>query len=73
MWIGLGSLLFAKNPQRALDQIDLAHSAGSHGDALFSWDSIADHPALRDALALQVSEEREDTEPSEATDEHETQ
>ncbi len=72
VWIGLGSWLFAKNPQRALDQIDAVHSAGSHGDALFSWDSIAEHPALRDALALQVSEEREDSEPSEATDEHET-
>ena len=49
VWIGLGTWLFAKNPQRALDQIQFAHDAGSHGDALFSWDSIAEHPEFRDA------------------------
>jgi len=73
VWIGLGTWLFAKNPQRALDQIEMAHSAGSHGDALFSWDSIADHPELRDALALQISEERDLAAASEDSDEHDKQ
>jgi uncharacterized lipoprotein YddW (UPF0748 family) len=50
VWLGLGVWLFGRNPQRALEQIRIARAAGVGGDALFSWDSIADAPALREAL-----------------------
>jgi len=51
IWIGLGSWLFEGNPERAVAQIEIVRAAGAGGDALFSWDSIAAAPALRDALA----------------------
>lgn len=81
VWIGLGTWLFAKNPQRAIDQIEMVRDSGGYGDALFSWDSIADHPELRDALALQVIEENAQadavtdgmTEAMDASVEHDTQ
>jgi uncharacterized lipoprotein YddW (UPF0748 family) len=50
IWPGLGVWLFSRNPQRALEQIRLVREAGAAGDALFSWDAIADAPALREAL-----------------------
>ncbi len=52
IWIGLGTWLFARNPERALVQIDIVEGAGSAGDSLFSYDSIADSPALLAALRL---------------------
>jgi uncharacterized lipoprotein YddW (UPF0748 family) len=79
VWIGLGTWLFAKNPQRAIDQIEMVRDSGGYGDALFSWDSIADHPELRDALALQVIEENAQADALdaldaiEASEEHEAQ
>jgi len=51
IWIGLGSWLFDKKPERAVAQVEIVRAAGAGGDALFSWDSIAAAPALRDALA----------------------
>jgi hypothetical protein len=51
IWPGLGVWLFADAPARALAQIEIARTAGAPALALFSWDSIADAPALRDALA----------------------
>jgi uncharacterized lipoprotein YddW (UPF0748 family) len=51
IWIGLGSWLFEKQPERAVAQVEIVRAAGAGGDALFSWDSIAAAPALRDALA----------------------
>ncbi len=50
IWMGLGVWLFGQNPQRALGQIRIVREAGAAGDALFSWDAIADAPALRQAL-----------------------
>jgi uncharacterized lipoprotein YddW (UPF0748 family) len=50
IWLGLGVWLFSRNPQRALAQIRLVGEAGAAGDAFFSWDAIADAPALREAL-----------------------
>jgi len=50
IWIGHGTWLFAKRPEGALEQLELARSAGARGEVLFSYDSIADAPALRDAL-----------------------
>jgi uncharacterized lipoprotein YddW (UPF0748 family) len=49
-WIGLGSWLFAKRPAGALEQVAIAEHAGAAGVVLFSWDAIADSPALADAL-----------------------
>jgi uncharacterized lipoprotein YddW (UPF0748 family) len=51
VWIGLGAWLFAGAPERALAQHAAARAASPAGIALFSWDSIAEAPALRDALA----------------------
>jgi uncharacterized lipoprotein YddW (UPF0748 family) len=56
VWIGIGTWLFAKQPARAVEQVRLARAAGAAGDALFSWDSIAEAPELHAAL---VEERRE--------------
>lgn len=50
IWIGLGSWLFADEPERALAHIARATEAGVAGVALFSYDAIADSPALLSAL-----------------------
>ena len=50
IWLGLGSWLFAKRPAGALDQLRVARDAGSNAQVLFSYDSIADSPALLEAL-----------------------
>jgi len=50
IWIGQGTWLFAKRPDGALEQLEMARSAGARGEVLFSYDSIADAPVLRDAL-----------------------
>ncbi len=50
VWIGLGSWLFASDPARARTQRELALAARPAGIALFSYDAIADAPALRAAL-----------------------
>ena len=51
IWPGLGTWLFARSPARALDQLELVRQAGAAGDALFSYDAIADAPALLATLA----------------------
>jgi uncharacterized lipoprotein YddW (UPF0748 family) len=51
IWVGLGSWLFAGDPARAVAQMRLVESHPPLGLALFSWDSIQEAPALRDALA----------------------
>ena len=50
IWIGHGTWLFAKHPEGALEQLEVAQSAGARGEVLFSYDSIAEAPVLRDAL-----------------------
>lgn len=52
IWMGMGSWLFASNPEGALRQIEIVRAAGSVGEALFSYDSLADAPALRAALVV---------------------
>jgi uncharacterized lipoprotein YddW (UPF0748 family) len=56
VWVGLGSWLFAESPSRAVEQVRIVRDAGARADSLFSWDSIADHPALREALARQLDD-----------------
>jgi len=56
IWIGLGSWLFAKNPARAVAQVQRVRGVAAGGDALFSWDSIADAPELRAALAAEAAD-----------------
>ena len=51
IWPGLGVWLFAENPEGALEQLEILRAAGAAGEALFSYDSIADAPRLRAALA----------------------
>jgi uncharacterized lipoprotein YddW (UPF0748 family) len=55
IWLGVGAWLFAKRPAGALEQIRAARDAGAGGDALFSWDSIAEAPGLRAALAAEAA------------------
>ncbi len=57
IWIGLGSWLFASEPQRALAQVKEVRAAGNAGHALFSYDALAEHPKLREALASEVKRE----------------
>jgi hypothetical protein len=56
IWIGQGTWLFAKRPEGALAQLEMAQTAGARGEVLFSYDSIADSPALRDALLAHFGE-----------------
>jgi uncharacterized lipoprotein YddW (UPF0748 family) len=56
IWIGHGTWLFAKRPEGALEQLEMAQSAGARGEVLFSYDSIAEAPALRDALLAHFGE-----------------
>jgi uncharacterized lipoprotein YddW (UPF0748 family) len=51
IWSGLGVWLFARSPERAVRQIEIARAAGLEGDVLFSYDAIADAPELEAALA----------------------
>ena len=51
LWVGLGTWLFAKNPEAAIAQMRSVAAEPALGSALFSWDAIHDDPALRDALA----------------------
>lgn len=54
IWLGLGSWLFAKAPERALHQIALVRAAGVRDIALFSYDSIVANAALHQALLAEV-------------------
>jgi uncharacterized lipoprotein YddW (UPF0748 family) len=51
IWVGLGSWLFASEPERALAQLRMVEERPPLGVALFSWDSIREHDALRSAFA----------------------
>ena len=51
VWVGLGAWLFANDPGRARTQRDASLALRPPGIALFSYDSIADSPPLRAALA----------------------
>jgi uncharacterized lipoprotein YddW (UPF0748 family) len=51
IWVGLGSWLFGSEPGRAVAQARLVEATGALGLSLFSWDSIREKPALREALA----------------------
>jgi hypothetical protein len=50
LWAGHGSWLFSAKPDDALAQLAIAARSGLGGDALFSYDAIADSPALLAAL-----------------------
>jgi uncharacterized lipoprotein YddW (UPF0748 family) len=56
VWVGVGAWLFSRRPAGAVEQVRLVREAGAAGDALFSWDAIADSPGLRAALAAEVQE-----------------
>ncbi len=56
VWLGVGAWLFAKRPAGAVEQVRIARAQGAAGDALFSWDFVADTPALLEALRLDAAE-----------------
>jgi uncharacterized lipoprotein YddW (UPF0748 family) len=51
VWLGLGTWLFASDPARARTQRELALAVHPAGIAFFSYDAIADAPALAAALS----------------------
>jgi uncharacterized lipoprotein YddW (UPF0748 family) len=55
VWIGVGAWLYAKRPEGAVLQLRVAREMEAGGDALFSWDAIADAPELRAALVAEAS------------------
>jgi uncharacterized lipoprotein YddW (UPF0748 family) len=55
IWLGLGCWLFRNSPERAIEQLRIVRATGAGGDSLFSWDSIADAPELREALIREAS------------------
>ena len=55
VWAGLGTWLFRADPAVAVAQLQTARRLGVAGHALFSWDAIADAPALRAALAEEAA------------------
>jgi uncharacterized lipoprotein YddW (UPF0748 family) len=55
IWMGMGTWLFASAPAGALRQLELVRAAGSTGEALFSYDSLADAPELYQALVDEVT------------------
>lgn len=59
VWIGLGTWLFAKEPARAVEQWELARAAKPAGISFFSYDAMADAPALLDAVATRAGAERD--------------
>lgn len=54
LWLGLGAWLFRESPARAVSQLRAARRAGTAGQVLFSYDSIADAPELAERLALEA-------------------
>jgi uncharacterized lipoprotein YddW (UPF0748 family) len=58
LWAGLGAWLFAAAPDRAVAQLRAARAAELAGASLFSWDALADDPALRAALAAESARGR---------------
>lgn len=50
VWIGLGTWLFEKDPRRARAQLDAMRALDPPGLSLFSYDALAQAPALRDSL-----------------------
>jgi uncharacterized lipoprotein YddW (UPF0748 family) len=50
IWAGVGVWLFARQPERALAQLEIAREAGAPAEVLFSYDAIADAPDLLAAL-----------------------
>jgi uncharacterized lipoprotein YddW (UPF0748 family) len=55
VWAGLGAWLFREEPATAVAQLETVRRLGVAGHALFSWDSIADAPSLRAALAEEAA------------------
>ena len=55
IWLGLGTWIFASEPARAVEQIRIVQRAGATADSLFSYDAIAETPALAQALAKPVA------------------
>jgi len=50
VWVGLGSWLFEKDPARARAQLDAMRALSPPGISLFSYDALAQAPALAASL-----------------------
>jgi uncharacterized lipoprotein YddW (UPF0748 family) len=55
LWAGMGTWLFAKNPDAGVAQLRVVQEEPRVGSALFSWDAIRDSPELLSALATEVA------------------
>ena len=51
VWIGLGTWLFARSPERIAEQTRLALEAAPAGIVFFSWDALAELPEAQAAIA----------------------
>ncbi len=56
IWPGVGVWLFAREPARANAQLKVVRASGAPGVVLFSYDSIAEAPALMAALSVGADE-----------------
>jgi len=54
VWLGLGTWLFTRTPERARAQVGIAEAAAPPGIVLFSYDALAGAP---DALAALAAEQ----------------
>ena len=50
VWMGLGSWLFMRSPERIQGQLDLAQSVAPPGIALFSYDALIAAPEILEGL-----------------------
>ena len=50
-WLGLGTWLFVRNPDRAVRQVTLARTPAPTGLAYFSYDALASRPKAIEALS----------------------
>ena len=57
IWVGLGSWLFEREPSRAVAQARAVEARAPLAVAFFSWDSLREMPALREALAATAARE----------------
>jgi len=64
IWIGVGTWLFGRRPERALGQLAVVRRTGAAGDVLFSYDAIAETLPDGDLYPALVADARRLADPS---------
>ena len=65
IWMGTGTWLFVKQPERAVAQLATIRAAGSTGQAIFSYDALLESDVLMAALTRRAGKEARATPPAE--------